>query len=212
MDTATHDDDPRLDGLLDRSAPPTMLAAQADGQALHQMALAARGEARPVRWPRTARRTAGFAAALGLGLGGVGVAAAAVTGVDLPWSPWAQEPDATLTYTLPSGAVCEQRLGNVESSDQARVEALQEYVSTHDVLALADVDGAITQMRTEERTFEGHRAEYPSEYYPSPDSEYQQAVSQAVAHLVFGELERRGFGPDTDLSLMGEAHCPGAKW
>lgn len=211
MNATTQDDDARLDGLLDRSAPRTPVPGPADEQVLLQMALAARDQARPVRWPKSARRTAGLAMALGLGLGGAGLGAAAVAGVDLPWSPWAQDPDVVLTYTLPSGATCEQRLGNAESPDPARIEALREYVSTHDLLALADIDGTIAEMRSEQHVVSNDGGR-PVEYAMSADYEYRQAVTYAVAVLVFDELARQGFDDDTDMSFMGEAHCPGAQW
>lgn len=215
-DDERYDIDPGLDQVLGASAPNVTLAGRADEQVIGSMVLAAKREAASERGPKSSRRMAGMAVVLGLGLGGVGAAAAAVTYQE--WSPWAQDPDVAFTYTLPSGAVCEERLGEVVGPDPATVEATRTFFRTHDVLALADVEGTIASLRTEEHTTMDdsgtlRSATNGSEDYLSPDTEYHLALTRAVLELVDDELAAQGFDRDANTyTYTGEAHCPGAQW
>ena len=213
-DDEQHEIDPELARVLGASAPIDSLAARADEQVIHAMAMAAKREATPERPPRSTRRTAGIALVLGLGLGGVGAAAAAVT--HQQWSPWAQDPDVVFTYMLPSGATCEQRIGDVAGPDTEAIEATRAFFRTHDVLALADVEGAIAWLRTDEHTITNddgtsRAANYGRDDYMSPDTEYQVALAHAVSALIEDELSGQGLVGDGD-TYASEAYCPGAQW
>lgn len=211
-----HDERDTLDDILDTSTPRlSELDAKLRDEAI-AVTVAAEREARPAGVLRRMPRPVVFGVTAALLFGGAS-AAAAVTAQD--WVPWAQTPDAAYTYTLPSGAVCEQRMGNVESADEAVNQAVRDYVAGVDLLALADVDAALETLRTGENT--EHLADgtqvpggYGTEYY-SADAEYYQALSLAVSDLIIDELERQGFDledPDLNLTYEGQADCPGAHW
>lgn len=207
------DDDPELDHLLDASRPPTPLADTAsDADLLAQVNNAHEAARKPVR--RAARRTVTVTAAVLLGLGGVGAAAAAVT--QASWSPWAKDPDVVLAYELPSGAACELRLGNAETTDPDVLEALREIVGTKDLVALADVDATIAAIRADTGTYEDengaeHDAAYGTPYYLSPDREFDQALSLAVLEIVIEDLKSQGLGVD-GFAYSSQALCPEADW
>lgn len=110
------------------------------------------------RATRPTRRAAVLAAAPVLTLGGAGAAAAAV----LDWSPWAQQPDVAFTYTLPSGATCAQRLGNVTAADPAVADGIERLPG------------------------------YGSEGNYSPDEEYVLAVLHVAERRVLDEFLRLG--------------------
>jgi hypothetical protein len=218
MSLSRYSDDPDLDAALAAASPPTP-----QGNALTAAAAAELVEAARVRSssPRRAgrRRVVAVTAAVGLGLAGVGAAAAAVTHAD--WSRWAQDPDVLLTYTLPSGAVCEERIGGTIGADRDAVEAAREFFREHDVLALADVEGEIARMRADDDVTEilpdGSvvDASYGTPYYRSADEEYAFAVSRAVGAVFVAELERQGMpteGPGSLASHGGEIWCPDARW
>ncbi|MGO1317767.1 MAG: hypothetical protein ACTMIR_12145 [Cellulomonadaceae bacterium] len=204
--------DPELDHLLDASQPPTPLAdATSDAELLAQVNEAREGARTPVR--RAARRTATVTAAVLLGLGGVGAAAAAVT--QASWSPWAKDPDVILTFELPSGAACELRLGNAETTDADVLAALREIADTKDVLALADVDATIAELRANKGTYTDangveHDASYGTPYYQSPDSEFLTATSLAVSQLIREDLKAQGL--PAGFGYSGESLCPEADW
>lgn len=161
------------------------------------------------------RRTATIATAAVLAVGGMSAAAATVAS---DWAPWAQQPDHTLTYTLPSGAQCEQRIGGMTGDDPAVIAAAKEFARTHDLMSLADIDGVIARFRTGNHVnVDENGIEYPAPYgtprYFNPDAEYQVAVSQALNELIGAELDRQGFDAgEAGFSFLGEARCPGAQW
>lgn len=176
-----------LDLLLNSSAPDTADPDLSDEFAA--MVAAARLEVRPVR--RLPRYVA-TGALVGILLGGAGAAAAVTLG---DWSPWAQHPDYSYTYTLPSGVRCEARLGNVSGSDAELVGAMKEYLASVDVLEIADVDAAIAVLRAREE-------------FADADAEYQLAVDMAVTTVLFEEMERQGFAFDGGFeSLQTEWDC-----
>ncbi len=190
---------------------------------LARMAVVARTDtARSERKKRRVPRVAVIGLAAALVVGGAGAAAAA-TGGFTSW--WADEPDAVYVFTLPSGAVCEARWGNVMGSyaDKAAREAAREYLGTIDDLDQADVDAEIARMRADRDSWlqneDGTRepAWYGTENYKSPDMEYLDAVSFVVSGALWAELERQGFDLDAGenergLSVDGEMNCPGAQW
>lgn len=213
----THfDERDALDDILDTSSPRlNELDAELRDEAI-AVTVAAEREARPAGVLRRMPRPVVFGVTAALLFGGAS-AAAAVTADD--WVPWAQTPDAAYTYTLPSGAVCEQRMGNVESADEAVNQAVRDYVAGVDLLALADVDAALETLRTGENIQhldDGSEVPggYGTEYY-NADDEYSQALSMAISDLIVADLERQGFDledPNLHLTYEGQADCPGADW
>ncbi|WP_166880088.1 hypothetical protein [Salinibacterium sp. ZJ450] len=208
-------EDDTLDALLTETAPYRHEPNPGILDELPSMVVGAEREARPLgvlrRMPRLA--VAGVAAVLVLG--GAGAAAAATFA---GWSPWAQTPDAVYTYTLPSGAVCENRLGDVRGQDPAITEAIRTFVGGVDILAVADIDAALELMREQGTTQHlENGTEEPGGYgtvHYNADVEYNLAVNQAVSAVITNELLRQGFDLETDtgLSYAGESHCPGADW
>lgn len=213
--TAETDCDP-LDVLLDASAPSTPAPSAAlHAEAVAMIATVSTADATTSR--RRLPRVAVIGIVGGALLGVGGVAAAATTLGD--WSPWAQQPDAAFTYTLPSGAVCEQRMGNVQAADQEAAQAARDWLAEVDVFALADVDGRIQMFREDPdhtRVLEDGTevpAGYGTDEYFSPDREYDLAVNHAVAEMIVDELARQGFDVyNIDLSIEGEGICDGAQW
>lgn len=223
MRTTRYSDDPGLDALLDASRPATPLADAMTGEEAGSAVEAARRRSRSTR-PTLLRRGGrpALAVTATVVLGAVGAGAAAAVATHLDWTaPWAADPDVVFTYTLPSGAVCEERIGGVAGTDPQVLEAARDFFRENDVLALADVDAEIDELRHDDNTVvlpdgEVVDAPYGSEHYPwTPDSEYRQAVSRAVGEVFTAELERRGIELDVDGaydSYEGESQCPGAQW
>ncbi|TDE94890.1 hypothetical protein EXU48_08880 [Occultella glacieicola] len=216
MTSPRQTDDDHLDALLNASSPPAPLAGAATETDLATLVAEARTAAIPPRPGRTRRHLTAVSAAVVLGLAGAGAAAATVTDAD--WLPWAQEADVIFTYTLPSGAVCEERIGDVGSSgDPEAVEATREFFRDNDVLALADVDAMIAQIRQEDASGgeDGTEvsADDPDAQPMSADMEYGLALGRAISDLVTAELRSQGFDTDAaGVSYSGQAWCPGADW
>lgn len=210
------DHDDALDRRLDASRPEVAAPSLAELDAMARMAVAAEPTGVMARLRRLPRPVAAFAVLAGVGLAGTGAAAVAATYEN--WSPWAQDPDIAFTYTLPSGAECEQRLGGVQTNDPDLKEAVREFFASTDVLAEADIEGEIARSRADESTVQLDDGTivpggYGTEYY-NADTEYYTAVSLAVGDLLGSALEAQGFAPadSADLSYLGEAQCPGADW
>ncbi|PPF69109.1 hypothetical protein C5C46_13600 [Rathayibacter sp. AY1E6] len=212
--TAAPDRDP-LDVLLDESSPRTSTVTDDVAVELAELQQLAAAEARVSRhrWVRPA--VAGVASLVLLG--GMATAAAAATGA---WSPWAETPDASITYSLPSGVQCEERMGDVQGTDPAAVAVVENFYQTTDIDALLS-DGAlqetIAQLRTEDRSFinaDGSRtpAGYGTEFY-NADREYSTAVGRIISNALDAELAAQNVDVDAaNISIAGEAHCPGATW
>lgn len=214
MSTET-DRDP-LDALLEAGAPSVPEPSEAlRSEAATMIVAAEHGDGRQ----RAARRHLSRAAVTGITTGSLlcfgGIAAAAATFEQ--WSPWTRGQDAVLTYTLPSGAECELRIGDIAGEPEA-AQAARDWVGSVDLLAVADVDGTIRMLREQE-----HRevledgpeivGGYGTDHYFTPDTEYHQAVTQAVGDAVHDELIRQGFAEgDAGLDWSGQAICPGAEW
>ena len=234
MNTATKDytiePDPEMDALLHGAAPRVTPKDSALASRLRAMALAAAEAQR-----RTSRRKQGIAAAIltpFLVVGGAGAAFAATT-VDwsafwgnsnsTEWASWAEHPDATVNYTLPNGGTCELRLGefryapdadrpsDVEAAPQSVAAALH-YLQTGDVLADADVEGAILENRSDENWADDGAGGvapfgYGTENY-NADVEYELAVQEAVHEAIIAHLDGLGI-PSTGLFFQGQEQCTG---
>lgn len=208
---------PGRDELLAASAPPVTPQTPALIDELARMAAAAGARSGIERPRRRPTRTATVSIAAVLVLAGAGTAAAGAFG---PWTaPWAETPDARTTFTLPSGATCEARLGNIEGVDPASTAAIQDYLAHVDIEAVIDVDAQIAAMRADTDRFaidaDGSlvSGNYGTPGYPSPDAEYNQAHAAAISAAITAELTRQGFDTiGSGISFEGETQCPGADW
>lgn len=142
---------------------------------------------------------------------GIGAAAMA-TGL---WAPWAQTPDGTFTYTLPSGMTCEQRVGDLHSENPDIQRAVQEIYATMDVVADSDVAARYERLLTEDSALEYAQATVDSNsglpgYSTIEDVIYGMAVGTAVNKTVNEELVERGFfraDEQYSMSLRGQSLC-----
>lgn len=212
--TAAPNRDP-LDVLLDESSPRTSTVTDDVAVELAELQQLAAAETRVSRH-RWARPAVAGVASLVL-LGGMATAAAAATGA---WSPWAETPDASITYSLPSGIQCEERMGDVQGTDPAAVAVVENFYQTTDIDALLSngaLEGTIAQLRSENNLIVNDDgslspAGYGTRFY-NADSEYSTAVGRIISNALDAELAGRGIdGGASNLSIAGEAHCPGATW
>ncbi|TFB94466.1 hypothetical protein [Cryobacterium luteum] len=210
-------DEDQLDGRLDRSSPRTTLMTDDVIDELNRLRVASMPSpgsgGHRKRWTRPA-----LTALITFSL--VGGAAAATAATIQLWSPWAESPDAVATYTLPSGAECELRIGNVNGSDPEAVRAVQDFYRAARIDALLTqetIDETIAQLRTEESTWMNddgstEAAGYGTVHY-SADSEYDSAVNRILTNTLSSELARQGIdGSESNLRYDGEGNCPGADW
>ena len=139
-----------LDDLLNRSAPTHGETANLHPQ-FSAMVRDAQLQAAP---PRQARA---WRAAVGAGLGVllVGGAGAAFASGILNWEPWAEDPDISYSFTLPSGIGCETRVlidsapdqgGNGTPTPSVGAEQFRSWAQTTDLFALADVDARLVEL------------------------------------------------------------------
>lgn len=132
--------------------------------------------------------------------------------------PWADAPALEYSYTLPSGSVCDARIGGLElpSAFADQESEILEYLASLDVMRTVDVDGEIAAARSNRDMWHENEAGtdlpawYGTEYYPSPDREYSMAVQSGLQEVIFDELQRRGIVVSTDpgtIGLEGETKC-----
>lgn len=207
MDTTDHDE---LDQVLSRLAAPTTQITPAVEDELASLTIATRRAARPDARKRAWRLslTAGIPVVAVFGIG----AAAMATGL---WAPWAQTPDGTFTYTLPSGVTCEQRVGDLHSENPDIQRAVQEIYATMDVVADSDVAARYERLHTEDSALEYAQAMVDSNsglpgYSTIEDVIYGMAVRTAVNKTVNEELVERGFfqaDEQYSMSLRGQSLC-----
>ena len=210
-------DEDRLDGRLGQSSPSTTLLTDEVFDELSRLRVAAMptpgSGGRRKRWTRPAL-TALIAFTL------VGGAAAATAETIQLWSRWAESPDAVATYTLPSGAECELRIGNVHGSDREAVRAVEDFYQAANIDALLTrgaIAETIAQLRTEESNFMNddgstEPAGYGTIHY-SADSEHHSAVNRILTNTLSSEMARQGIDEsESNLSYSGEGNCPGADW
>lgn len=98
----------QLHALLDRSAPPAVTITDAVARDLDSATAMARAHVTSER--QRPRRAPRFAAAFGLAALLTGGAGAAVAAGGFDWLPWAQDPDVSYPFALPSGRECGIRL------------------------------------------------------------------------------------------------------
>lgn len=107
----------RLDVLLDSSVPDAVTITDAITRDMDTATAMAESQVTSER-PRP-RRTPRLAVAFGLAVLLTGGAGAAVAAGGFDWLPWAQDPDVSYPFTLPSGRECEVRLVLEETEPEA---------------------------------------------------------------------------------------------
>jgi hypothetical protein len=107
----------RLDVLLDSSAADAVTITDAITRDLD--AATAMAESQVTSERSRSRRTPRLAVAFGLAVLLTGGAGAAVAAGGFDWLPWAQTPDVSYPFTLPSGRECEIRLVLKETEPEA---------------------------------------------------------------------------------------------
>lgn len=142
----------------------------------------------------------------------VGVGAAAVaTGL---WAPWAQTPDGSFTYVLPSGVTCEERVGDLYADNPDVRSAVQDIFATTDVVAVSDVAGSVAELEADDATVAYAEAALAAGdvhgMTTTADVIYSMAVSNAVSETVQEQLAARGFDMSEEqnlISFQGQALC-----
>lgn len=197
-----------LDDILDASAPPLRDVPAAElSAAVTDLAGRSRDAGRPRR--RRGTLVVGATAAF-LAVGGAAAAATAIAG----WAnPWAAKPEAALSYVLPSGTRCEERIGGLEVDDPAANTMIHDWLADHTLDEVADVDAALAAVRAKGDTWFRNdgttvKAGYGTPYYDA-DYEYTAAVSNAIATAVTDKLAEAGYPADIDYRWGGEVRCEG---
>jgi hypothetical protein len=177
--------DDRLDDLLRLSSPRTTASSGELTAEFRSMATSARERA---GWRRALRRTPLIAgAAIAIALGGAGVATA--NGL---WSGWAADPDGVLSFTLPSGTVCEHRIGNFQFGDPAVGAAAGELLA---------VPGLVEDLPVDE-----HLQMLSGNPGAASDEDYRSAFSLALSKYLLDGLAERGFDTE-NASFEGATTC-----
>lgn len=199
-----------FDDLLDRSAPMSTPAANADVDAM--ITDARRSASRPLR-PRILM-VVGLAAVLTSG--GLGLAAA----TDIfSWAPWAQEPIGAVQFTMANGFQCELRYsGYTGGEDPAYVgevnTSLENWYRSTDVLAA--VEARVPAKLEEVGPIELQPGE-TLETLPPGEAEHREWARQwlawdlAISDAEWEHLESEGYPPG-DAGMVGsersgQIHC-----
>jgi hypothetical protein len=195
-----------LDDILDASAPPLHDVSPAElDAAVAELVDRSRGAGRPKRRRRTfvVGATAAF-----LAVGGAAAAATAIGG----WAnPWSAEPEAAMSFVLPSGTRCEERIGDLQVADPQANTMIHAWLAGHTLEEVADVDAALVALRANGDVWQRDdgttvRAGYGTPYYDA-DYEYAAAVSRAIATTVADKLADAGYPADIDYRWGGEVRC-----
>jgi hypothetical protein len=199
-----------LDDLLDTSVPalPDVPAAELSA-AVADLVGRTRGGGRAARPQRRRRTIVAGATVAFLAVGGAAAAATAIGG----WvNPWAAKPQAALSFVLPSGTRCEERIGDLHIDDPEANAMIHHWLAGHTLDQVADVDAALVAVRAKGDTWhrkDGTKVEvgYGTPYYDA-DYEYAAAVSRAIATAVTGKLAEAGYR-GADYRWGGEVRCEG---
>lgn len=215
-----------LDDLLNNSAAHPGRTSDAMAEALDDLVVATRDAATSgsrtsaVRSSRRRRAVLATSAAAVILLGGG--AAAAVTGsIFGKWdAPWANDPTGTFSFTLPSGGVCEQRIGDLKVANPEANKMIHAWLSDRTLNEIADIDAAIAAIRAEGPQtwqFGGMEGRQPDLLFGygtgnyDADYEYVTAMQQATFDAVHAKLLDEGYTryADYELSYSGELRCTG---
>ena len=134
-------------------------------------------------------------------------------------APWADDPTGTFSFTLPSGGVCEQRIGDLQVANPEANEMVHDWLNDHTLNEIADIDAAIAATRAEgPQTYQfgglDRRSDlifgYGTDVYDA-DYEYVNAMRQATYDGVHAKLLEEGYTDyaDYNLSWEGELRCTG---
>jgi len=210
-DPFEHDSERELVALLDDAALKTPMADAVPDSILDEMVQGARWAVRASRHRRVTPRSVAIGTVLVLTLGGAGAAAAAtISG----WEPWAENPDAVVHFTLPSGTACEYRMVAKDTSTPADFTAARDYLKSTDVLALADVEGQLARV-TAAQVGSDEDSAVPATSVYSEDQLYFQGVTGAINNVIWDEMEARGIASPvtgSDLSFASQSDCAGVSW
>jgi hypothetical protein len=199
-----------LDDQLHRSVPELSEPDDLD-EALEELVASTRRAAVPRRrrprravliWTTTAMLLAGGTAAAATGIGG--------------WNaPWADKPLGSLSFRVPSGGVCEQRIGDLHIGNAKAQAMVQKWLSGHTLKEVADVGASLDAIRADhDQTWEhgpgGHRIKfgYGTKYYDA-DYEYVDAVFRAEQAAIAGKLTAEGFTSYVPVDWASELQCSG---
>jgi len=143
----------------------------------------------------------------------VGGGAAAAAEIANWNAPWAGQPDGSLSFQLPSGGTCEQRLGDLHIKNDEAEESIRSWLAGQPVAEVLDVDAAIARSRAEGPSThvvgdQEFTVGYGTENYDA-DYEYVQAVWRAEMDAITAKLRQEGFG-NLDYSWAAELHCDGS--
>ncbi|GMA23756.1 hypothetical protein GCM10025864_15150 [Luteimicrobium album] len=210
-------EDREFSELLRSAAPPVPAVTGAVLTELHAVTRAAAGlrqRARRRRWFTGVGAVAALAAS---GVGGAAIGSQPAEdyswGKGTSWASWAEHPAATLTYRLPGGGTCEQRLGEVDAADPASEAFATKFMRSTDLVAGADVRAAISKLRSEDYQVHSPDGKMVQGGFGTPfynaDYEYDQAVTAAVQTEILAAAAAAGHsGP----SYTGQTRCKGETW
>lgn len=188
-----------LDALLTAAAPVRTRRDAETAVAIDAMVDAARFDAASRR--RGIARLAAIGAAGALLLSGAGAAVAVSSGY---WSPWAEQPDGFVRFTVPSGAECEIRYGDLDArrdvaaairdflGDEPRVHAALDRID-EEIVAIRAMP-----MQAGDEFGNSWDVGYGTEGYLSPDAEYKLAADWAVGQALHEHLETLGLDAVAD--------------
>lgn len=139
----------RLDVLLDSSVPDAVTIT--DALTRDMDAATAMAESQVTSARSLSHRTPRLAVAFGLVVLLTGGAGAAVAAGGFNWLPWAQDPDVSYPFTLPSGRECEIRLVLQEIEPEGDWDAFVEDVGSI-VVDPVNVERWVTTIRKDPQT------------------------------------------------------------
>ncbi|MFL2002195.1 MULTISPECIES: hypothetical protein [unclassified Microbacterium] len=201
-----------MDDLLNRTAPPPIESGSALGRDLRMVSREARRHARHTTVPGPRTRPARVALGAGLAVLLVAGAGTAVAATTFDWAPWAQDPDISYPFALPSGRDCEARVQMlvVTSIDEnGRIEtAYDETVADHfrafDAIGASDVEESITEVLNRKGSGsmivihpDGQISDMPeTPEGPTQDDVYAAAVDDALGDALRTEAVAYGLTED----------------
>lgn len=129
------------------------------------------------------------------------------------WVPWLETPDAVVHFTLPSGTPCEHGIA-ARTGDPADIVTAQDFLRTTDLLAAADVDGALDRSTIPDIPVQDANSKdvVPALKLYSEDELYRNAVTSAISTLIWEETETLGTRDASgvsDLSFESQTNCVG---
>ncbi|MCW2856169.1 MAG: hypothetical protein JWR52_1784 [Marmoricola sp.] len=141
---------------------------------------------------------------------GTAVAAATIGG----WhAPWADRPLGSITFELPSGGQCEQRIGDLHVGNAKAQSIVQSWLSGHPLSQVVDADASLRTIRSSKQMWDKDGIEIPVGYgtkHYDADYEYVDAVMQALSGAINAKLAEEGFATYVPVTWGGELRCSGS--